>query len=168
MRLPKNKKYPWVRKSIVKGRIYWRFEKNGFRCNLPSPYGAPEFDAAYESALEHVKLPRSKARPETIGWLIEQLYGSLRFGEHSPIRKSTLRGQLDWIKREADDLPPARMEVEHVEALMTKKEGPAAVNTVKKNLSMLYNFAAKKLRYRGHNLVRDAEKMKKNSEGYHT
>ena len=168
MRRPKNKKYPWVRKNIVKGRIYWRFEKNGFRCNLPGPYGSPEFDAAYEAALEHVQLPRSKARPDTIGWLIEQLYGSLRFRGHSPTRKSTLRGQLDWIKLEAGDLPFARMEVEHVEALMAKKEGPAAANTVKKNLSMLYNFASRKLRYKGHNPARDAEKMKENPDGYHT
>lgn len=45
---------------------------------------------------------------------------------------------------------------------------PAAANTVKKNLSMLYNIAAKKLRYKGHNPARDAEKMKENAEGYHT
>lgn len=164
----KNKRYPWVRKNIVKGRIYWRFEKSGFRCNLPGPFGSADFDAAYEAALKQVQLPKSKARPDTIGWLIEQLIASLRFRGHSAIRKDTLRGQLDWLKREAGDLPFARMEVEHVEALMAKKEGPAAANTVKKNLSMLYNFAAKKLRYKGHNPAREAEKMKENSKGYHT
>ena len=62
-----NKTYPYVRKSIVKNRIYWRFERGDFRTNLPSPYGSPEFIAAYEAALERVRLPKSRAGSGTIG-----------------------------------------------------------------------------------------------------
>ncbi|WP_256947329.1 tyrosine-type recombinase/integrase [Haematobacter genomosp. 1] len=61
-----------------------------------------------------------------------------------------------------------RLQVRHVEALMAKKTGPVAANTVKKNLSMLFNFAAKKLGYTGPNPARHAEKMKTNPDGYHT
>ena len=76
--------------------------------------------------------------------------------------------QLDWIKQEAGDLPFARVKLRHVEALMAKKAGPSAANGVKKNLSMLYNFAAKKLDYLGPNPAKFAERLKENSDGYHT
>ncbi|MFG6545369.1 tyrosine-type recombinase/integrase [Sulfitobacter sp. 1A13730] len=51
---------------------------------------------------------------------------------------------------------------------MSKKEGPAAANAVKKNMSMLFNFAAQRLDYVGQNPARHAEKMKINPDGYHT
>lgn len=51
---------------------------------------------------------------------------------------------------------------------MAKKVGPSAANGVKKNLSMLYNFAAKKLDYLGPNPAKFAERLKENSDGYHT
>jgi integrase len=164
----REKKYRWVRRNLVKGRLYWKFEKNGFRCNLPGPYGSSEFDAAYDAALAHVKLPRMKARTDTIAWLIEQFLGSLRYRSSSDIRKATLRYQLDWLKAEAGDLPYARMKVRHVEALMAKKDGPSAANGVKKNLSMLYNFATRKLDYEGANPAKHAERMKERSGGYHS
>ncbi|MEF9605765.1 tyrosine-type recombinase/integrase, partial [Paracoccus sp. PXZ] len=40
--------------------------------------------------------------------------------------------------------------------------------TVKKNMSMLFNFAAKKLGYLGPNPAKFAERMKVNPDGYHT
>lgn len=51
---------------------------------------------------------------------------------------------------------------------MGMKQGPTAANTVKKNLSMLFNFAAKKLAYVGPNPARHADKLKTNPDGYHT
>ena len=152
----------------MKGRIYWKFEKGDFRTNIPGPHGSPEFDAAYEAALEHVRLPRSSASVDTIGWLIEQFLGSLRYKNSSAIRKETLRYQFDWIKEEAGDLPFARLKVRHVEALMAKKAGPSTGNGVKKNVSLLYNFAAKKLEYVGANPAKFAERLKESFDGYHT
>lgn len=164
----KGKKYPYVRKNIVKGRIYWRFEKGDFRTNIPGPFGSSDFEAAYEAALEHVKLPKMRAKTDTIGWLIEQFLSSDRYKYSSPIRKETLRYQFDWLREQAGDLPFARMKVRHVEALMAKKDGPAAANTVKKNLSMLYNFAAKKHDYDGANPAKLADRAKESRSGYHT
>lgn len=164
----KERKYPYVRKNIVKGRIYWRFEKGDFRTNIPGPFGSSEFEAAYEAALEQVKLPKMRAKVDTIGWLIEQFLSSVRYKNSSPIRKETLRYQFDWLREQAGDLPFARMKVRHVEALMAKKNGPAAANTVKKNLSMLYNFAAKKHDYDGANPAKLADRLKERGGGYHT
>lgn len=51
---------------------------------------------------------------------------------------------------------------------MAKKVGPSTANAVKKNLSMLFNFAAKKLDYEGFNPAKFAEKLKERAGGYHT
>jgi integrase len=160
--------YPGVRKNIVKGRIYWKFEAGDFRCNIPGPYASPAFLAAYETALKGAKAPASTAAPDTVAWLIEQYLGSLKYQNLSPSRKRSIRGELDWLRSTAGKYHFVRLEVRHIEALMAKKTGPQARNTVKKNLSMLFNFAAKKLGYTGPNPARFAEKMKTNPDGYHT
>lgn len=160
--------YPGVRKNMVKGHLYWKFEVGDFRCNIPGPYGGPEFLAAYEAAMKGAKAPASTAEPGTVSWLAEQYLSSLKFLNLSPSRKRSIRGELDWLRGTAGKYHFARLEVRHIEALMAKKTGPTAANTVKKNMSMLFNFAAKKLGYTGPNPARFAEKMKTNPDGYHT
>lgn len=160
--------YPGVRKNIVKGRIYWKFERGDFRCNIPGPFGSAEFKAAYEAALIGSKAPRLTAQPDTVEWLIEQYLGSLKFKNLSESRKRSIRGELDWLRDLAGRYAFARLGVQHVEAMMSKKSGPVAANTVKKNLSMLFNFASKKLGYTGPNPARFAERVKTNPDGYHT
>lgn len=161
-------KFPGVRKNVVKGRVYWKFERGDFRCNIPGPYGSPEFLAAYEAALAGSKAPRSSAVPETVTWLIEQYLASKRFLDMSQSRKRSIRAELDWLRDKAGKFHFARLKVKHVEALMAKKTGPVAGNTVKKNMSMLFNFAAKKLDYTGPNPAKFAERNKTNPDGYHT
>ena len=68
--------YPGVRKNIVKGRIYWRFEAGDFRYNLPGPYRSPEFLAAHEAALAGAKAPVTTTEPGAVAWLIEQYLGT--------------------------------------------------------------------------------------------
>mgnify|MGYP000551355771 FL=1 len=161
--------YPGVRKNMVKGRIYWKFERGDFRVNIPGPYGSDEFLTAYEAALAGSKLSNtSTALAGTLTWLIEQYLRSLRFQNLSDSRKRTIRLELDWLRKEVGKYQFERLEVRHVEALMSKKKGPTAANTVKKNLSMLFNFAAKKLGYTGPNPARHAERMKTNPDGFHT
>lgn len=161
--------YPGVRKNVVKGRIYWKFERGDFRTNIPGPYGSAEFLAAYEAALEGSRCTSaSTALAGSLAWLIEQYLRSLRFQNLSESRKRTIRLELDWLRKEAGKYQFERLEVRHVEALMSKKTGPTAANTVKKNLSMLFNFAAKKLGYTGPNPARYAERMKTNPDGFHT
>ncbi|MDP2739069.1 MAG: tyrosine-type recombinase/integrase [Pseudorhodobacter sp.] len=160
--------FPGVRKNVVKGRIYWKFERGDYRCNIPGRYRSPAFLAAYEAALKGAKAPATSALPGTVSELIEQYLGSLKFLNLSPSRKRSIRFELDWLRGEAGKYHYARLEVRHIEAVMAKKAGPVAANTVKKNMSMLYNFAAKKLSYTGPNPAKFAEKMKTNPDGYHT
>lgn len=162
-------RYPGVRKNVVKGRVYWKFERGDFRTNIPGPYGSPEFLAAYEAALAGSKARGSSmALAGTLAWLIEEYLRSLRFQNLSDSRKRTIRLELDWLREAAGKYQFERLEVRHVEALMSKKTGPVAANTVKKNISMLFNFAAKKLGYTGSNPARYAERMKTNPDGFHT
>ena len=72
-----------------------------------------------------------------MSWLIEQYLGGLRYKNLSDSRKRSIRGELDWLRDIAGKYHFARLEVKHIEALMAKKDGPVAANTVKKNLSML-------------------------------
>lgn len=153
----------------VKGTVYWRFRRNGFSTNIPGPYGSPEFLAAYEAALAGSRSAKaSTAQAGTLEWLIEQYLRSLRFQNLSDSRKRTIRLELDWIRRILGPAHYSVLEVRHIERLMSKKAGPAAKNTVKKNMSMLFNFAAKKLGYTGPNPARHAERMKTNPDGFHT
>lgn len=165
----RKKAFDYVTPNTVKGKVYWRFRRNGFSTNIPGPYGSPEFLAAYEAALAGSKTPRSStALAGILAWLIEQYLRSLRFKNLSDSRKRTIRLELDWLREQAGKYHFERLEVRHVEALMSKKKGPTAANTVKKNLSMLFNFAAKKLGYTGPNPARHAERMKTNPDGFHT
>lgn len=152
------------------GRVRWRFRRKGFDTYLPGTYASPEFRAAYEAALEGAKAPtRSTAAPGTFAWLIEAYLGSLRFKNLSDSRRRTIRGELDWLRGEVGTYPVASCRVADVEKVMGKKDGPQAANTVKKNLSMLFNFAMKQeLAGVTRNPARHATRRKVNRDGYHT
>lgn len=157
------------RHGIVRWRL--RITKKGVKIDtyLPGAYGSAEFRAAYEAAIAGAKVSKSStAPPGTLAYLIEQYLGSLKFKNLSDSRKRTIRLELDWLRKEAGKYQFARLNVRHVEALMSKKSGPTAANTVKKNMSMLFNFASKKLNYTGPNPARYAERMKTNPDGFHT
>ena len=151
------------------GKVRWCFRRGAFFCYLPGSYGSTEFSAAFEAAVEGARTPAQRlgAPHGSLGWLIEHYLRSPRYANLSAIRRDTLRPELDWLKSMAGDLPFARFAVRHVEALMAKKTGPTAQNAVKKNLSMLFNFAIR-AELMVHNPARAAERRRENPEGYHT
>lgn len=162
--------FPYVTRTESRhGKVMWRFRKPPVDTYLPGAYGSAEFRAAYEAALAGAKAPnRSTVERDSLAWLVEQYLGSLRFKNLSESRRRTIRLELDWLRQQAGQYHFADLKVRHIEAIMAKKTGAQAANTVKKNLSMLYNFAAKKLDYTGPNPAKFAEKRKTNPDGYHT
>lgn len=156
------------------GAVRFRFRSRSLDTYLPGPYASAEFRAAYEAAVAGAKVPnRSTAAHGTFAWLIEAYLSSLRFKNLSSSRKRTIRAELDWLRDKEGghigDLPMARFGVRHVEAVMAKKAGPTAANTVKKNLSMLFNFAMKQeLGGVEKNPAKHATRLKVNPDGYHT
>jgi integrase len=151
------------------GRTRWRFRKGAFSTYLPGAYGSAEWRTAYAAAVEGTKAPKASNAPHgTVSWLVEQYLGSLTFKKHSEIRKRNLLRQLDWLRDVSGKYPFARMEVKHIEAVMAKKTGPAAQDTVRKNFCLLFNFAARKLGYAGPNPAKNAERMGGRTDGFHT
>lgn len=152
------------------GKTRHRFRKKGIDCYLPGPYGSTAFRAAYDTAMEGARTPtvREGSLQGTLGWLIEQKLRHASYKYMAPSRKRSLRGELDWLRKQAGELPYGRLGVSHVEALMAMKAGPTAANTVRKNLSMLFNFAINKLEQKVSNPARGADRRAVNKDGYHT
>lgn len=172
--MPKRKNpFPGVSRQVDRhGKVRHRFRRHGKAdVYLPGEYGSVEFRQAYEKCVEGTRrTPASEAvKAGTINWLIVQYLSSSRYADLSDIRKKTLRRELDWLRQQAGDLPFGSLEPRHVEALMARKEGPTAANTVKKNLSMLFNFAIKKsLMGQKFNPASSADRRTENPDGYHT
>lgn len=126
--------FPGVSRLIDRhGKVRWSFRKKGFSCYLPGVYGSVEFRAAYEAALDGGKAgAKSETERGTVSWLIERYLSSPKYLDRAEGSKRTLRRELDWLRDQAGDLPFARIEPHHVEALMGRKTGPAAANKVKK------------------------------------
>ena len=137
-------------------------------CYLPGVIGSTEFRAAYEQACEGVRVAGHRARPGTIAYLIESYLESVAYRGLAPGTQATKRGRLDWIKRSVGAAVYAKVEPRHVEALMGKKGGPAAANQLRKDMSQLFRFAAKRLGYAGPNPAALADTHKAASGGFHT
>ena len=162
--------YPGVTRVTDRhGKVRWRFRRKGFSAYLPGPYGSAEFRAAYEAAVNECRTPAPTARfPHgSLGWLITHYLDSPRHKQKAPITRKTLRNQLDWLRDVAGDLPVTGFRGRHVEALMAKKDGPAAQNRVRKNLSMLFNYAIR-LELIAANPVKGTDRVKHRTDGYHT
>ena len=137
-------------------------------CYLPGVIGSTEFRAAYEEAVEGARVARERAQPGTVAFLVEVYLASTAFQNLAVRTRADKRWRLDWIKEAIGRARYAQLEPRHVEALMSKKGGPAAANRLKKDLSQLFRFAAKRFGYKGENLAALADPHKERSEGYHT
>ena len=135
---------------------------------LPGPYGSPEFRAAYEEEIEGVRLATRRAQPGTFSHLIEAYLDSAAFRNLAPTTRLDKRPRLDWIRTAIGDARYARMQPRQVEALMTKKGGPAASNKLKKDLAQLFRFAAKHFAFSSPNPASLADSFKIRSSGFHS
>lgn len=168
----KDNPFPGVSRLIDRhGKLRWRFRRlHKADTYLPGAYGSIEFRQAYESALRGLATPRvNEAAEGTLAWLITRYMKTSRYSDLSDSRKKSLRRELEWLRNEAGDLPFTRFETRHVEALMKKKQGPTAANTVKKNLSLLFNHAIHdSLMGQRLNPAKAAYRRKEAEGGYHT
>lgn len=165
--------FPGVTRVVDRhGKVRWRFRrKHKADVYLPGAYGSADFRAAYEAIIAGLvaPAPRTIASYGTLAWLIELYLRSPKYLNLSDARRTSIRRELDWLLREAGKYQIGTLATRHVEALMARKAGPTAANTVKKNLSMLFNFAIKhELAGQKHNPARHADRRKENPDGYHT
>lgn len=151
------------------GKRRWRFRRKGFSCYLPGAYGDAKFRAAYEAALSEAKTPTPTARfaHGSLGWLITQYLDSPRHRRKAKLTRQMIGREMDWLRDKAGDLPVASFRGRHIEALMMKKDGPAAQDRVRKVLSMLFNHAVR-MELVAHNPVRAVERISQKTDGFHT
>jgi hypothetical protein len=138
---------------------------------LPGTYASVEFSAAYDAATNGAKvgINEPRAATGTLAWLIESYLRSPRHRNKSDSTRRVLRREMDWLRDAAGKYPVTSFRAKHIEAVMSKKEGPAAANKVRKNFSLLFTYAIK-LELPGvtGNPARAADRMKEGGDGYHT
>ena len=135
---------------------------------LPGPYGSTEFRSAYEEACEGARVARLRAKPGTFRYLVATYREAPAFRNLAVTTRRDKSTRLDWIIEAIGEARYAAMQPRHVEALMAKKGGPAAANRLRKDLSQLYRFAAKRLGYAGQNPASLADAHKERTKGFHT
>ena len=167
------KEFPGV--TVVRdrhGRLRYRLRRTvkgrTIDCYLPGVIGSTEFRAAYHEATEGVRPASRRAKAGTVGYLIEAYLASTAFRNLADRTRADKRWRQDWIKEAIGRARYAQLEPRHIEALMCKKGGPSAANRLKKDMSQLFRFAAKRFGYQGQNPAVLADTHKERSEGYHT
>src|SRR5262245_6834469 len=85
------------------GRMVWYVctQRGGKRIRINHEYGTPEFEAAYQEALNGVApdAPRSKATAGSLAWLIERYRGTTDWAGLSP---ATRRQRENIFKQVAE------------------------------------------------------------------
>ena len=166
--------FPGVPRSKDRhGKVRWRLRRT-IKCRkidtyLSGAYGSVEFRQGYEAAIEGAKVGSREPRAKhgTLEWLIEMYLRSPKHRNKADQTRNVLRRELDWLRDVAGKYLVADFRAKHVEAVMNKKDGPAAANKVRKNLSMSFNFAIK-LEVITSNPARAADKMKESGDGFYT
>ena len=170
----KNRKNPFpnVTRTVDRhNKVRWRYRSKGFSTYLVGSYGSAEFRASYEQAINNKSTTKeyNVLAYGTLHWLIEQYLRSPKHLSKSTSTKKVLLRELDWLRKEAGDLPLSEFRARHIEALMSRKSGPAAANKVRKNLSMLFTFAIKQeVDGVTNNPTKAADRKRESSEGFHT
>lgn len=153
------------------GKKRWRLriKSKGIDTYLPGTYGSAEFREAYHMAVDGAKVgiqdPRAPAG--TLAWLIESYLRSPKHKNKSDSTRRVLRRELDWLRQAAGKYPFDSFRAKHIEAVMAKKDGPAAANKVRKNFSLLFTYAIKHELMTA-NPARAADRLKESGDGYHT
>jgi len=166
--------FPGVTRSKDRhGKVRWRLRRTimGRKIDtyLPGSYGSVEFRQGYEAAIDGARVSSREPRAKhgSLAWLIEVYLRSPKHRNKADQTRNVLRRELDWLREVAGNYPVAHCRAKHVEAVMNMKAGPAAANKVRKNLSMLFNFAIK-LEVLTFNPARAADKMKESGDGFYT
>jgi len=102
----RNNPYPGLTKVKDRhGKTRWRFRKKGcVSCYIQGKYGSKEFDTSYQSALSNkpFDIPKSRAKPGTFDWLIEQYKRTKTYHDLGLTYKKTLPAKWSVSVRSTD------------------------------------------------------------------
>lgn len=133
----------YVERNIAKGRVYYRYRRDGLRIALPNDPTSPEFALAYRRTHESFErgslLPQAK--PGSIAALIEAFKKSAEFTCLKPRVKALYLSNLDIIHEKLGKFPAnnltRRVILEWQDSLA---DTPAKANNLLKTLSRIYSF----------------------------
>jgi integrase len=152
-----------------RGRPRWYLRRPGFkRVPLPGLPWSPEFMAAYEAAMGGGKIEpgKSKIAPGSVADLITLYYQTAAFTRLSDATRQTYRGILDRFRGEYGELPVARLEEQHIAAILDKKAAtPAAANNLRRMLRAIMKLAKQRKMIKL-NPMTDIEPMRYKVKGF--
>jgi len=128
-----------------RGRPRWYLRRVGYkRVPLPGLPWSPEFMAAYETAMagEKIEPGKNKIAPGSVADLITLYYQTAVFTGLSDATRQTYRGILERFRAEYGELPVARLQEQHIMAILDKKAAtPAAANNLRRMLRAIMKLA---------------------------
>ena len=128
-----------------RGRPRWYLRRVGYkRVPLPGLPWSPEFMAAYEAAMagEKIEPGKNKIAPGSVADLITLYYQTAAFTRLSDATRQTYRGILERFRAEYGELPVARLQEQHIMAILDKKAAtPAAANNLRRMLRAIMKLA---------------------------
>jgi integrase len=131
-----------------RGKPRWYLRKPGLkRVPLPGLPWSPEFMAAYEAAMagEKIEPGKNKIAAGSVSDLIVIYYQTAAFTRLSDATRQTYRGILERFREEYGDRPVARLEEQHITAILDKKaDTPAAANNLRRLLRAIMKLAKKR------------------------
>lgn len=155
-----------------KQRIYFRDRKSKvLRVPLRGPVGSAEFWEDYNDAARgavRIKSGHTRAKRDSVRWLVEQYYQSAAFNEMSRGYRRTRRGILEKFCEKYGEKWFAKLESKNVRKIRDSMiDRPGAANNLLKALRQVFNYAVEY----GHadtNPVAAVKKLKsKNKHGFH-
>ena len=131
-----------------RGRPRWYLRRTGHkRVPLPGLPWSPEFMAAYEAAMAGEKIERGKSKIVlgSVADLITLYYQTANFLQLADATRQTYRGILERFRAEYGELPVARLEEQHILAILDKKAAtPAAANHLRRLLRAIMKLAKRR------------------------
>ena len=127
------------------GAVFRYFRRPGFpRVRLPGLPGSPEFNRAYEAALETPQLAVGirRSKPGSVGMAIAAYFGSTDFGSLAPVTQTMRRQILQRFREQHGDKPLALLPPKFIALTLSQMKPHAARNWVKA-LRGLMQFAVK-------------------------
>ncbi len=168
--MPRPRKQFTHREVNRHGNVAWYFRRGkGKRIRLPSPYGSPEFNAAYEAALSGKPVVLKATAPQTsVRWLVNQYLESGRFRLLSKETQAQRRRILLHACKTAGDLNYKMVtEADIQRGKMRREATPYAAMNYVKIMRALFAFAVDST-WISRNPVKDVKSTSPETKGFHT
>jgi site-specific recombinase XerD len=131
-----------------RGRPRWYLRRAGQkRMPLPGLPWSPQFMAAYEAAMAEQKIEPGKSAitPGTVADLITIYYQTAAFLQLAEATRQTYRGILERFRAEHGERPVARLEEQHIAAILDRKAAtPCAANHLRRLLQAIMKLAKRR------------------------